>query len=253
MKKLILFLSVISFALLVTSCIDEGGNNYTDSTYVYIDMSDNGVMYGKTISPYTNMRFITNPNMTAMIPGEIKVMSYSWDEEYGTTALSISGETVQADNVRLAGESFELKIEPLIMDIEAPEVEEPKKFLEIAAPLYADNKEFMNDNWIVQYAYEAGKDQIANVEFYKREGETIVGNNIIIAVDVHLTLTGPSEGTALEPKASAIALNMSQLRAEYEESSDSSTKNLKVEFYYYLKGLDGKQKSQQTYSLTIGG
>lgn len=253
MRKLILFLSIITIGLLMSSCIDEGNNNYTDSSYVYLDMSDNGVMYGKTISPYSNMRVITNPNMTAMIPGEIKVMTYSWDEEYGTTALNISGETVQADNVRLASESLDLSITPLIMDIEAPEVEEPVKFLEIAAPLYVDSKDFMNDNWIIQYAYEARKEQFAHIEFYKRQGEIIEGKNIIISVDVHLTLTGPSNGTDLEQKVSAIALNMSQLRAAYEDSSQSTTKNLRVDFYYYVKGLDGKQKSKQTYSLTIAG
>ena len=253
MKKLTLFVSIITAGILMTSCLGEVSNSYADSTFVYLDMSDNAVMYGKTVSPYSGMKIITHANMMAMSPGTIKVMSYSWDEDYGTTSLSISGETVDAHNVRLSDETLDIVITPLIMDIEAPEVEDPSKFVQFTDPLYGNSKDFMDDKWIFQYSYEAGKDQTAWIEFYKREGETITGNDITVGIDVNISLLGTAEGTAVEQKIGAIAVDMSMLREAYEVAGGSSTKNLRVDFYYHVKGLDGRQKSTQTYTLTIAG
>lgn len=226
MKKVILFLSVIGVTLLMTSCLGEGSNNYTDSSFVYVDTDDRGTTYGKTFSRYSPTRFIIHSSMMTMNPGTFKAMAYGWDEENGTTAIIIDGQTVQVDNVQLLAEVVDITRTSLNMT-ELPEPEDPKGFNEIATPLYSDYKDFMADHWVIEYAYTAKKGQKANVEFYKRDEE--VNGEIII--DVHLTLSGTPDGDSDVGYADAIALNMSQLRA-----MNSAKEELKIKFKYYKKG-----------------
>jgi orotate phosphoribosyltransferase len=106
MKKSILFLTLIVTALFMTSCLGEVSNNYSDTTFVYIESDDVGTVFGKTFSIYSPARIITSSNMAMMMPGTFKIMSYSWDEQNGTKPLSVGGQTINADLVSTGGSSL---------------------------------------------------------------------------------------------------------------------------------------------------
>jgi hypothetical protein len=72
MKKSILFLTLIVTALFMTSCLGEVSNNYSDTTFVYIESDDVGTVFGKTFSIYSPARIITSSNMAMMMPGTLK-------------------------------------------------------------------------------------------------------------------------------------------------------------------------------------
>jgi hypothetical protein len=236
MKKVILFLSVIGVIFLMTSCLKGGSNSYTDTSFVYVEMDDAGVPYGKTFSRYSPTRLITNSAMIAMEPGSFKVMSFNWNEQNGVSSLLVGGKANQADNVQLLPPVVDIAKTSLIMT-ELPEQENPEiaGFDEIASPLYSDYSNFMGDHWVLEYAYTAKKDQKANVAFYKRNEKNEKGE---IVIDIRLTLTGASEGTA-EIKGDAVALNMSQLRA-----MGSGEKELKIRFKYYRNGSSDTEPTE---------
>ncbi|MDD4777737.1 MAG: hypothetical protein PHV53_05545 [Fermentimonas sp.] len=246
MKKSILFLTVIGAVLFMTSCLGEVSNNYADTSFVYLDNDDVGTVYGKTISLYSPARIITSNNMTLMTPGTFKIMSYSWDEQNGTKQLNVDGQAIPADVVQLSGDALDVRQTTLRMS-QLPEIEDPKEFLEIAPPLFADSREFMGDNWIFQYSYEVPKGQSAYVEFYKRDD---VADSDDIKIDANITFTGTPDGTALEKKTDYLALNMSQLRTMYEGTSTTETKKLSIKFVYHLKDRDEPIESQP-YMLSV--
>lgn len=235
MKKVTLFLSVIGTAFLMTSCLGEGSNNYTEASYVYLDMDNGGTVYGKTISGYTLSRLITSNDMQLMDDGVIQIMSYSWDEEYGTTPLSIGGQTYQADNVRL-GNKADIDHTWLLTEAALPVEENPKSFKEIGAPFYAKEKDFMGDYWLFEYAYEAEKAKKPIVEFYKR---TDVNENDEIVIEIRLTFQDDSSATAIGVQSNAVAVNMTSLR------NQSGSNKLKIRFKYYFGGE--LKDSQQSY------
>lgn len=224
MKKVILFLSVIGTALLMTSCLDGGSNNYTDNSFVYLEMDERGQIYGKTFSRYSPSRYITTNSMMTMQPGTFKFMIYSWDEERGSTAINVGGQTIPADNVMLIEEVIDISRTYLEMS-EGPEVDDPVGFYEILAPLYADSQEFMNDHWVVEYSYWAKKGEKGHIEFYKRDEPNVNGE---IVIDVHLSLSGTAEGDTPTRYGDAVALNMSELRA-----TNSDKQELNIRFKYY--------------------
>ena len=78
MKKLFLFLSVITFGLTLSSCLGSGNSNFTESSIVYIKQY-NGIVYGRTLSGNA----ITSAKIKMMQPGTFKAFTYTWDEEYG--------------------------------------------------------------------------------------------------------------------------------------------------------------------------
>ena len=246
MKKSILFLTLIGAVLFMTSCLGEVSNNYTDTTFVYLDNDDVGTIYGKTISLYSPSRIITANNMAMMSPGTFKIMSYSWDEQNGTKQLNVDGQSIPADVVQLTSDVVDVRQTTLRMT-QLPEIEDPKEFLEIAPPVYADSREFMGDNWIFQYSLEVPKGQSAFVEFYKRDD---VVDSDVIKIDVNISYTGTPDGATLEKKTEFLALNMSQLRTMYEGTSSTETKKLNIKFVYNLKDRDEAVESQ-TYTLTV--
>lgn len=108
MKKTILFFAIIATGLIATSCLGDISGKYEDKTYVFIEMADNGIMYGKTISRISPIRFITSIYFSPMDEGSFKFMSYNWEEEDGTTTLLIDGQAYNADNVNLLGSLLRL-------------------------------------------------------------------------------------------------------------------------------------------------
>ena len=249
MKKVILFLSVIITVSMMTSCLDGGNDNYRDSSFVYLGTDGRGAMYGKTFSrwsPYS--RLITTSSMMTMDPGTIKFMAYSWDEDNGTTSIQIGDQTFQADNVILIDKVTDVPSRYLNM-IELPEEEDPAAFDDILAPLYSNEKSFMNDYWIIEYGYSAKKGETGRVEFYKKDELNDKGEVVIYA---QLTISGTPEGTTLEQRGDVLALNMSQLRSMSEGGEDQV---LKVKFEFYknkVENMDPELTGTTTIDWKIG-
>lgn len=231
MKKVILFLSVVIAILLMTSCLKDGGNNYSDQGFVYVDYDDRGTVFGKAINPqYRNVRLITNNSMMTMQRGEVKYMAFSWDEDYGATTISIGGQAAQADNVQPIGSAIDIRSTYLFMTPQ-PEEEDQAAFDDIAMPIFHPDQSFMNDLWIFEYAYTAKKGQTAKVEFFKRND---LNENGEIEIDIQLKLTGTPEGTSDQRVGDAIAVNMNQLRSLSPQGNDTG-KKLKIRFKYLKK------------------
>lgn len=243
MKKSILILSVIGLALFMTSCLDEGSNNYADTSFVYIDSDDVGNPFGKTFSYYSPARVITSNSMITMQPNRIKILAYSWDEENGTVDIRIDGETIAADNVIISDE-MDINHTDLRM-MELPEVTEPKSFLEVLPPMYADNKEFMGDYWVFQYGYTATSGKVPHVDFYKRDANNDQGE---IAIDINLTFIDNSQSTVTGNRTGYVALNMTPLRY-FAEMDETAPDALKIRFYYYVNGTS--IPSQNAYELKL--
>lgn len=247
MKKSILFSTIIGALLFMTSCLGEISNNYADTTLVYIDSDMIGNTYGKTISAYP--RLIVSDEMMMMNPGTIKLLSYSWDEAYGTKSLSLEGQTIQADAVRLSGEKIDVDHAYLLLS-ELPEEEESESFIDVADPIFSQAPEFMGDYWVFAYAYNIPKGQTAHVEFYKREDDEGSQNNVMI--DVQLTFLGSAEGTSKERKTEYLALDMSTLRYQYEGGSSTDTKDINIRFSYNVEGRT-EPVTTQAYILQVKG
>ena len=233
MKKSILFTAIIGAFLLMTSCLGEVNNSFTDQlVYVYIDTDNSGTVIGKTI-PDENQRppstsLITANEMQMMSHGTIKIMSYSWEEENGTKTINIDNNVYQAHYVNLIDQTIDVNTTNLkIMEI--PEVEAPLSFLEFASPILLTT-EFIGNYFIFHYYYEVPKGQTGDVQFYKRD-QTVENSNDII-IDVHLTHNGTPTGTTNERKLDFKALDMSVLRSQY---LNTDIKELKIKFVYHQK------------------
>lgn len=218
--------------LFFSSCLEDGGRNYEENTVVYL-ASDGfiGRIYGRTLSG----RLITSNEMQLMQPGTFKLLRYSWVEEYGYTPIGLD---MQADNVVLVGDPISISSVNLRVNQQAPQVETPVPFVDVASPVYADDAVYLGDHWLFQYAYDIKKGQNAHVNFYymPEEGDA-TDNKLNIYID--LTITGePESGASTTTATDIIAVNMSDLRAMYEGTSSSSTKSLTITFKYHLKGRD---------------
>lgn len=235
MKKLNLLLSLVILAVSFTSCLDEGSRNYSENGYVYIVMDDSGLIYGRT----STGRFITSNDIKMMMPGEFKFLSYSFDEANGTVAL----ENFSVDNVTVSPN--EIGIQKTMINLNAAPEANTATFTALGHPIYGSDPVYFGDHWIFEYAYKHEAGEIPTVNFYKRDSEP---NSNDIIIDVRITGIS-STGTS---KANAIALNMAPIRAMYEGSSTTSTKDLHVKFYYYEEGKT-EPTATQTYVFRVKG
>ncbi|RNC65184.1 hypothetical protein [Proteiniphilum sp. X52] len=235
MKKVILFLSVIGATLLMTSCLGETSNSYTDSSYVYIDTDDRGEVYAKTFTG----RIITH---SALISGlnEIQLLVYSWDEEKGTTPLTFGQNVVYADNVNIIQKKDDIYHTTLRMS-PLPEEEDPAGFDEIGTPLFTSDRAFMDDYWVLEYAYKANKGQKAKVEFYK---EAALNDKGEVVIKIQLTLSGTTDATSQEQQTDVVAFKMSALRDMYSGGSEGK-EELKVLFKYNKREANGEVKEAE--------
>ena len=244
-------MSLIGVTLFMTSCLEEGNQNYSETSVAYIaaDIAT-GRVYGRTISG----RLITSPTMQLMLPGSFQFLRYSWVEEDGKTPISVSAtstEVYQADNVVLTGDPVPIQRVPLLVNQDPPQVENRDKFVGIDPPVYATDPIYLGDHWLLQYAYEAKRGESANVNFYYTEDPEAAENEITIVID--LAITGePEAGSSATTMTDIIALNMSQLRAMHEGSSTTNTKELNITFKYYLKDRDQIVDSP-VYRMTVKG
>lgn len=249
MKRTILLLGFIGMTLLLTSCLEEGNQNYEEASVVYIASDATGQVYGRTLTS----RLITSQSMQLMFyPDSFWLLNYSWTEEAGTTPIHISdADVLQADNVSIIGDPVEINKVPLRMDEEPPVVGTPQKFVGIDRPVYAADEIYLGDHWLFQYAYKAkDKDNVA-VKFYYMEDPNAAEN--VVTIFIELTITGvPNDNSSLTTRTDIVALDMSQLRAMYEGSSQTNTKELLITFKYYQEGSD-QIVTSEPYRMTVQG
>lgn len=240
---MILLLAVLGIGFLMTSCLDEGSRDYTETSVSYIAVDNTtGIKYARTLTG----KFIISNEMLQMQPGTFKFFTYSWNEENGTTPI---GDT-QADNVHISGDPVDI-IRTTLQMTEPPAQEENVSFVAFDPPYYVNNREYLGDHWLFQYAYEAKKGETAVIDFYRMDDTEAVGNNV--KVGIQLTITGePDAGSSVTTRSDIIALNMAPLRAMYEGASQTNTKDLQITFQYYLKGRQEPIDSQ-IYRLTVAG
>lgn len=243
MNKLILLLTVLVTGLFFSSCIGDGSRDYTETSVAYIAV-DNTT--GKTFARTLTGKFIIANEMLLMQPGSFKFFTYSWNEDNGTTPIG----DIQADNVIISGETIDIDRKSLYMT-ETPVQEGHESFVAIDPPYYVNNKEYLGDHWLFQYAYEAKKGETAIVDFYTI-GDTEVGENKV-TIDIQLTITGvPETGSFTTTTTDIIALDMAPIRALFEGTSQTNTKDLQITFQYYLKGYQEPVLSQIN-RLTVAG
>jgi len=243
MKKMILLLTVLGTSLLMTSCLGEGSRNYAESSVAYIALDNTtGKTFGRTLTG----KFIISTEMQLMQPGTFKFLTYSWDEEYGTTPI----DGIQVDNVRISGDPLDVNSTNLHMS-EAPAQEDPRKFVGIDPPYFANDEVYLGDHWLFQYAYESIKGETAVVNFYKIEDSGADANEVKIEIQLDIIGT-PDAGASITTKTDVIALDMAPLRAMYEGTSPTSTKELKITFQYYMKNRTEPVDSQ-IYRMTVAG
>ena len=242
MKKIFLLMSVLTLTLFLSSCLDEGSRNYSESSVVYIDMDmTSGKIYGKSLTG----RLIIANEMLLMQPGTFKFFSYSWDESYGTTPVA----DTNIDNVVISGEPQDVTRKAMFLS-SPPEVEEPDKFLAVSEPYYVNNDLFLGDHWLFEYAYESRKGETAEVQIYNVDDPELAENEVLL--EVRLVIAGePETGASLTSKTDIIAFNMGPLRA-YQESISDSKRDLKIHIQYYKKGMDEPVELPRIYLLTIG-
>ncbi|MDR0331896.1 MAG: hypothetical protein LBI15_00355 [Dysgonamonadaceae bacterium] len=233
MKKLILFLGVIGVVTLMTSCIN-GDNSYTDQAFAYIDFSENHTIHGRTSS--FRAPLITSNGMrggmigqTSINWGEFYFFAFSWEEANGTTEL---GENRRADNVNVSS-VIEIPRTSLRMSHPAPEIPEgttPPLFRAIGTPQFAGDSFYWNDHWMFEFGYTGGEIP-PTVVFYKREiSEGNNANSNSTNIDIDIRIESPaSSGT--QPRGHAVAVNMSQLRTEFQQPNSDHTLNIRFHFY----------------------
>ena len=242
MKKIFLLMSVLTLTLFLSSCLDEGSRNYSESSVVYIDMDmTSGKIYGKSLTG----RLIIANEMLLMQPGAFKFLSYSWDETYRTTPIA----DTNIDNVVISGEPQDVTRKAMFLS-SPPEVEEPDKFLAVSEPYYVNNDLFLGDHWLFEYAFESRKGETAEVQIYNVDDPELAENEVLL--EVRLVIAGePETGASLTSKTDIIAFNMGPLRA-YQESISDSKRDLKIHIQYYKKGMDEPVELPRIYLLTIG-
>ncbi|NLJ00013.1 MAG: hypothetical protein GX371_02515 [Bacteroidales bacterium] len=245
MKKVIVLMSMA--ALLLTSCLEDGSDHFTEGAYVYI--AESGMIpYGVT---HTG-RLITSSEMLLMDPGSIYGIAYSWQEESGMQELSLSEQA--AYKVAILGDPFKLNQQYGLDIADTPPIEEVEDgFVAIPSPsnaeivqqIYPGFEISMGDNWVFEYGYKAREGDTAVVRFTLNEEESNVENNQAV-LDMHLDVEkAGDESKQLETRIEAMALNMASLRSMFQTSN---TQDVKVKIKYYRDtGVSGDTRIEPTH------
>lgn len=239
MKKVILFLSVIGSALLMTSCLGDTENYHAGSPLSYITSTDLGVTYAKTVDGFV----MTSPKIQLEgEPGSFAFVTYSWKE---------SENTIREDgiyNATVTQISDPLEKGYLALS-EAPEARESEPLLEsFQQVLYGTS--YFDYHWIFGYSYKKGDGDKKMLTFYCNPAE--MGDDEIV-VDIRLT---DGYGTIEKDQTDIlVAVDFKNIHDHYVSSlSQGEQKNLKVYFRYYQKKSNGAlelYKSQQSYTMPI--
>lgn len=227
MKKLLLFLSVITVVALMTSCI-ERNNSYNDRDLVYIAVSENGVLHGRTTGRIITSRNIRQGLPTAdgvvFEPGNFYIFSFHWEEANGRVAL---GENVAADSVTITSPVIEVPSASLTM---SPPEDLPnmQSFVSILQPWFERDAFWWGDNWIFSFLYRGGVNP-PELEFFKRDNPENSDN-----IDIDIRIPTSSTGTNPQDREGIVAVNMSELRSKYQ--LEDRDRMLNIRFHFYQEG-----------------
>lgn len=241
MRKLLLLFSVLCIGLVMTSCLDEGDQNYTGTLqFSYVDMDDNGLVYARNSGG-----FITSNEIKTMLePGRCYFISYSWASEQGVTKTS---EGYQVYNVILTDEPEAVPSTSLVMADAPTEIGDG---FSLMLPPYFDAATYFGDFWAFTYTWKKKEGETALVRFYKAT-DTNSSEEDDVLIDVRMTKMGTATGTTEKTENGVIAVNMSSLRSLLGPSTGTSTKNVQIKFRYYQEGKTVPTVSTQSYPMTV--
>ena len=237
MKKVILFLSVIGTAFLMTSCLGDNETSYSGTPLSYIASTELGVIYARTIEGLP----ITSTQIKTQDPGSFVFIAYSWKESENT----ITEDGIYNATVSDISDPIE---QTLLISADAPDQEPELPLASFQQALYGGA--YFGYHWICEYGYEKGDGNKKELRFYHNISE---GSENEIIIDVRLV---NSVGTVEKDQSDIlVAVDLKQLHNQYVASipSSGSSKNLQVYFRYYRKKTDGTLELYKTppYVMTI--
>lgn len=233
MKKLLLFFTTITLGLSLTSCLDGGSQNFSETAIVYIDQHSIQT-YGKALN---GRGLIISQKIQLMDPNNFYIFSYSWNEESGYTAIG----DASAYNVNVISEEIKLQKTGL-SQIPAPAETPTVKFKEIAEPIRDEEGKYIDDNWLFPYSYMGKEGETPSASFFKREGNSEKPN--LVEIDIRLTKTGEGKGND-KVFTNYVGVDMSLLRQNYMGANNE----IEIKFYYYVDGKDEPVASEKTYKM----
>lgn len=249
MKKSILVLTIIVTGLILTSCLGENDTEYSGAPLSYIERSEAGVVYARTLERSLDggLLSITSPEIKMLQPGSFVFIAYSWKENQNT----VTEEGLL--NVTISQISDPLEQTVLIAS-DAPELETefPLSFNPADKndiPLYLGA--YFGYHWMSSYGYEKGDGNRKEIRFFHNFDE---GDENEVIIDVRLVNVG---GTVDKDQSGIpILVNLKQLNDYYaaDMTPSETRKNIKVHFRYYRKLSDGTTelfKTQLPFNMTI--
>lgn len=241
MRKFLLLFSVLSIGLIMTSCLDNGDQNYTGTyQFSYVDMDDNGMVYARNEGG-----FITSNEIKTMLePGKCYFISYTWSSEQG---MSKTSDGYNVYNVILTDEPEAVPSTNLIM-ADAPSGS--GNSMTLVFPPYFDAATYFGDFWTFSYQWKKKEGETALVRFYKAT-DNGSDNELDVLIDVRMTKMGTATGTTEKTENGVIAVNMSSLRSLLGPSTGTSTKNYQLKFRFYQEGKTEPTVSTQSYPMTV--
>lgn len=235
MKKLLLFFTTITLGLSLTSCLDGGSQNFSETAIVYIDQHSIQT-YGKALN---GRGLIISQKIQLMEPKNFYIFSYSWNEESEYTAIG----DASAYNVNVISEEIKLQktwLSPTPAPAETPTV----KFKEIAEPIRDEEGKYIDDNWLFPYSYMGKEGETPSASFFKREGNSEKPN--LVEIDIRLTKTGEGKGDERQ-LTNYVGVDLNHLRQNYITQGGSN--EIEIKFYYYVDGKDEPVASEKTYKM----
>ncbi len=234
-RKISLLL-IVSFTLLLSSCLDSGPNSYIGyDEYSFITQSETGVVFARTASG----NLITSEKIATLQPGSAALLSFEVSEDHEVIKID---EVVNIYKVNLGREPIVLKQEPLKLS-SAPEAEpvfienmfEPQAWVTMKS-LY------FGDRWPFTFQYNVKKGEEVKFSFYKVPEDELPENlNADVLIDIRMVKSGTPEGGAKdELKNENIVANMKMLRDMSVSADSEEVKELTVKFRYYKADKEGE-------------
>ncbi len=228
MKKMILLLAILLVGLTFTSCIKDGKEQISGKDFAYITKSPLGVNVARIFN--WDMGYLTitsNEIQNDMESGECYFLSYNWTSEMGT----LNEEDLSFLQAQLIGDPVSIDQSTLQTVVELPTLTDTIYFS--MRPSVYDVSDYFNDNWLIEYTFEAREGEITSLDFYLAQPQPIEDEYVI---DVVMTKTGTATGK-LEKKTKFIAANLKEIRNLYP-STGTKLKDIFIKFRFYNSDLN---------------
>lgn len=220
MRKLTLFLSVISMSLFLNSCLGTGDNNLSgDRQLFYITQTEDGVQVAH------NGNFImTSSDIKMQTPNRWYIITWSWTTENGMTGTNIHNAiTPLVDEIPLG--TFFLQSAPEEITIPVLDFEFVR-----GIPI----TEGFGDFIVFQYTWNKKEGEDVNVRLYCEATEIDATGNLVIDVRLHTpnSVTGNGKQTA-----GIAAVKVNTLR-NLIDFGTNDYRDIQVTFRYYKTGTE---------------